>query len=492
MNYKLELYSASELGQLVNERKIKPSEVIEYFKNRILERNHSINAFVYTKFDEAMELALKQDQMLLEGKYIGPFAGVPFGLKDFLTNKPGWSSSHGGVPCLVNIDESYSVFCKAMEDAGGIPLGKTNAPSYGFRGTTDNKMYGVTKTPFNLKYNSGGSSGGSAASVSDGLVLISEGGDAGGSIRIPACFCNLYGFKAGIGTIPSNVRPDAYSCSHPYCFNGGLTKTVEDTAILLKYMSYFDPRDPNSRNNEVDYVKEMHKDISKFKIAYTEDFDLFEVDQDVKECFKKEIEAFKKLGIPCEEVKFNFKHNANQIAEAWCKGITVDCAIELNLLKQKGIDLIKDHQDDFPEEFIYWKNKCDSLGIMDLYDFNLVRSDILDQFENVFEDYDFILSPVSSVLGILNEDNFNTKGPSKINGKDIEPLIGWTQTFLANFTGNPACSIPGSLTKDNLPFGIQIIGKRFNDGDVLALSYSFEKLKPWKDNYLVAFNRKIK
>ena len=107
MNYKLELYSASELGQLVNERKIKPSEVIEYFKNRILERNPSINAFVYTKFDEAMELALKQDQMLLEGKYIGPFAGVPFGLKDFLPNKPGWSSSHGGVCCLVNIDESY-------------------------------------------------------------------------------------------------------------------------------------------------------------------------------------------------------------------------------------------------------------------------------------------------------------------------------------------------------------------------------------------------
>lgn len=488
---KLELLSAAELGSLVNAKKIKPSEVIKYFQNRIEKRNKSINAFVYTKFDEAMEYALKQDKMLEEGKYLGPFAGVPFGLKDFLPNKPGWKSSHGGVPCLVNVDEEYSVFCKAMEELDGIPIGKTNAPSYGFRGTTDNKMYGVTKTPFNLKYNSGGSSGGSASAVSDGLVLISEGGDAGGSIRIPACFCNLYGFKAGIGTIPLNVRPDAYSCSHPYCFNGALTKTVEDTAILLNSMSYFDPRDPNSRDYRVDYLKEMKKDISNFKIAYTSDFGIYEVEEEVKKCFEKEIEAFKKLGIPCEEVKFNFKHSAAKIAEAWCKGITVDCAIELNLLKEKGIDLIKEHYDDFPSEFIYWKDKCDKLGIMDLYDFNLVRSDVLDQFENVFEKYDFILSPVSSVLAIENNINNDTKGPSSINGKEIEPLIGWTQTFLANFTGHPACSIPGSLAKDNLPFGIQIIGKRFHDGDVLAISHAFEKLKPWKDNYKVSFERKI-
>lgn len=490
MNLKLESLTASELGCLVNEKKIKPSEVITYFKNRILKRNKSINAFVYTKFDEAMEIALKQDKLIEKGVYLGPFAGVPYGLKDFLPNKPGWQSSHGGVSCLVNIDESYSVFSKAMEEAGGIPIGKTNAPSYGFRGTTDNKMYGVTKTPFDLKYNSGGSSGGSAAAVADGLVLISEGGDAGGSIRIPAAFCNLYGFKAGIGTIPSNVRPDAYSCSHPYCFNGGLTKSVEDTAVLLNYMSYYDPYDPNSRENKIDFLKEMKKDVSHLKIAYTEDFGIFEVEEEVRKQFKKEIESFKEMGFLCEEVKFNFKHSAEELSNQWCKGITVDCAIELNLLKEKGIDLLKEHSEDFPEEFIYWKNKCDNLNIMDLYEFNLARTDVLDQFEKVFEDYDFILSPVSSVLAIENKYDNNTKGPNMINGKPVEPLIGWTQTFLANFTGNPACSIPGSLV-NHMPFGIQIIGKRFHDGDVLALSYSFEKHKPWKDNYQISFHRKL-
>lgn len=241
---KLEELSASELGFLVNEGKIKPKEVVKYFEERILKRNESINAYVYTKFEEAYEVAFKQEKLLKEGKKLGPFAGVPYALKDFLPNKIGWTNSHGGVKCLVALDEFNSAFNEAMEKAGGIPLGKTNAPSYGFRGTTDNKMYGPTSTPFNLKYNAGGSSGGSAAAVADGLALIAEGGDAGGSIRIPASYCNLYGFKAGIGTIPNIVRPDGFGTTHPYCFNGGLTKTVLDAAILLNYMKGYNPFDP--------------------------------------------------------------------------------------------------------------------------------------------------------------------------------------------------------------------------------------------------------
>ena len=258
---KLEELSASELGFLVNEGKIKPKEVVKYFEERILKRNESINAYVYTKFEEAYEVAFKQEKLLKEGKKLGPFAGVPYALKDFLPNKIGWTNSHGGVKCLVALDEFNSAFNEAMEKAGGIPLGKTNAPSYGFRGTTDNKMYGPTSTPFNLKYNAGGSSGGSAAAVADGLALIAEGGDAGGSIRIPASYCNLYGFKAGIGTIPNIVRPDGFGTTHPYCFNGGLTKTVLDAAILLNYMKGYNPFDPFSNNNDIDYVKEMNKDI---------------------------------------------------------------------------------------------------------------------------------------------------------------------------------------------------------------------------------------
>ena len=189
----LETLSALEIGNLVNSKKISPEEVLKYFFNRIHKRNRDTNAFVYLMEDYAFKKAEELKKRIDSGEYCGPFAGVPFALKDFLPNKKGWKSSHGGVKCLISTDTSDSVFCTAMEKAGGIAIGKTNAPAYGFRGTTDNFLYGATSTPFNLKFNSGGSSGGSAAAVSDGLVPVAEGGDAGGSIRIPANFCALYG-----------------------------------------------------------------------------------------------------------------------------------------------------------------------------------------------------------------------------------------------------------------------------------------------------------
>lgn len=482
IDIKLEELCAYQLSELVNNKKIKPTDIITYFKKRIEDKNKYINAFVYTKFDDAYKKAKELEKKLNNDEYCGPFAGVPFALKDFLPSKKGWTNSHGGVKCLITEDLVDGVFCKAMEEAGGIAIGKCNSPAYGFRGTTDNKLYGPTSTPFNLEYNSGGSSGGSAAAVAAGLVLIAEGGDAGGSIRIPASCCNLYGFKAGIGTLPNVCRPDAYSTTHPYCFSGGLTKSVKDAVILLEYMSKYDSRDPMCLPFKRNYLEEYLKPLSNIKIAYTDDFNIFETDKEVNKVIINALNIFKKAGITVEKVKFNLKHSALEIAEEWCKGITVDCAIELNNLKKDGIDLLNEYKEDFPEEFIYYKNLCDKLTIDDLYKFNLVRTNILDEFENIFEKYDFIISPILCIKGVKNSLDRNTKGPVSINGKKVEPLIGWTQTFLANFTGNPSASIPAGFI-DDLPIGMQIIGKRYHDIDVLKLSQIYEKLNPWINKY---------
>lgn len=490
---KLEYLSAAEIGREVNLGHLSPTEVVAYFEKRIKERNSSINAFVYTKFDEAYAQAKKLEERLAKGEYCGPFAGVPFALKDFLPSKKGWTHSKGGVKCLIKEDPYTGTFCEAMEAAGGIAIGKCNAPAYGFRGTTDNKLYGPTSTPFNREYNAGGSSGGSAAAVADGLVPIAEGGDAGGSIRVPAACCNLFGFKAGIGTIVENVRPDGYSITHPYCHGGGECKTVEDAAILLNYMSKYDPRDPNSyeRQIPIDYVKEMEKPIENLKIAFTTNFDLFEVDHEVADKVKAAAMKFKELGATVDEVHFNFKTKSREIAEQWCKGITIDCALEVNHDKADGWNYLEEHPEDFPEEFIYWKNICDHLGIEDLYRFNLVRTDILDNFEDIFETYDIIISPVMCCLPIKNANDRNTKGPESINGKPLESLIGWCETFLVNFVGNPAASVPAGLSESGLPIGMQIIGKRHHDEDVLKAARMFEKLQPWKDNFEIPFNRSL-
>ena len=487
--------SAWEIGQLVNSRQIKPTEVVKYFLDRILKYNKKVNAFVYVKADYGLSRAEELEERLKKGEYCGEFAGVPFGLKDFLPNKKGWQSSHGGVRCLLASDESDSVFCQAMEKAGGIAIGKTNAPAYGFRGTTDNLMYGPTSTPFNTDYNAGGSSGGSAAAVAFGLIPIAEGGDAGGSIRIPASFCNLFGFKAGVGTIPSVCRPDAWSATHPLCFNGGLTKSVKDAAILLNYMSYQDVRDPYSLPKSHDFAKEFElspeaatlpdsvPDLKKIKIAFTQDFGIFEVEDEVRKLSLQAAKKFSELGFTVEEYKFSFKHSVTELAEQWCKGITIDCALELNHQKEAGIDLLKDNSSDFPEEFIYWKKIVDGLGIEDMYRFNLARTEILDQFENCFSQYDLILSPVSCVSAIKNRSDRNTKGPDSINGKAIEPLIGWTQTFLANFPGYPAASIPAGFSDEGIPFGLQMIAPRHKDLLILQIASLYEKAFDWKKHY---------
>ena len=491
---KLEYLSAADIGRLVNAGKITPTEVLQYFEKRIKERNPSINAFVYTKFDEAYERAKELEARLAKGEYCGPFAGVPFGLKDFLPSKKGWTHSHGGVKCLVKEDPYTGTFCEAMEKAGGIAIGKCNAPAYGFRGTTDNKMYGPTSTPFNVEYNAGGSSGGSAAAVADGLVPIAEGGDAGGSIRVPAACCNLFGFKAGVGTIVENVRPDGYSITHPYCHGGGECKTVEDAAILLNYMAKYDPRDPNSyeRQLPLDFVKEMEKPIHNLKIAFTTNFDIFEVEPEVAEKVREAAMKFKEYGAQVDEVHFNFKHTAKELSEQWCKGITIDCALEVNHDKANGWNYLEENKEDFPEEFIYWKDVCDKLGIEDLYKFNLARTDILDNFEDKFEEYDLIISPVMCCLPVKNKHDRNTKGPDQINGKSVEGLIGWCETFLVNFVGYPAASVPAGLSESKLPIGMQIIGKRHHDEDVLKASRLFEHISPWSIYCDEALTRKIK
>ena len=487
---KLETLSAVELGRLVNQKEVSPTEVISYFKDRIEKRNPSINAFTYTKFEDAFKEAEKLEERLAKNEDCGPFAGVPVGLKDFLPSKKGWTNSHGGVKSLIAEDPEDSEFYKAANKAGAIAIGKTNAPAFAFRGTTDNKMYGPTSTPFKPGYNSGGSSGGSAAAVADGLILIGEGSDGGGSIRIPSSWCGCFGFKNSIGTVPQVNRPDAWTASHPYCFNGAITKSVEDTAVMLSYMAYYNPRDPHSFPfAKRDFSELMKRPLKGWRIGYTDDFGIFTVDEELKQIVRNAAMKFKEAGASVEPVTFSFRHSAYEYAELWCTSICFDTATDLEAWKKNGFDLKKDHRDEVCEEFFYWNDRLINSSLLDIRALNEMRTEILDVQESVFEHYDLILSPVTICRPVRNTDDFNTLGPTELNGVKIEPLIGYCETFFENFTGNPAASIPAGLTKDGLPVGLQIIGRKFRDEDVLAASYTYEQINPW--SYDIPLNRKI-
>lgn len=484
----LEFLSAKEIGDKVNNRELTALQVVDYFLDRISRLDHSVNAVTYVMPDDARAAASRIDKRVLYGEHL-PFAGVPFLLKDFLDSKKGWTNSHGGVKSLVREDVADSEFCKAAEALGAVAIGKANAPAFGFSGKCDNKLYGSTRNPFDLSRTSGGSSGGSAAAVASGLVPIAEGGDAGGSIRIPASWCNLFGFKPSLGTVPSYCRPDGWAATHPYCFNGSLTKTVEDSAIMLTRMARYDPRDPISLpiNSNKDFEVLMKKPIKGMKVGFTFDFGLWPVSSAVQDVVWKAARRFEEdCGAEVTGVNFNFNHSINEILRCWAWAISVDTVLDLEYWRRDGLDLINDHNDELPLEFIKYNMLAKDASIFDMREFNEIRTDILDNFEDAFEKVDAIVSPVA----ICRPMKLDDADKPEFSSEELDPeykFINFAETPLANFIGYPAASVPAGLTSDNLPVGMQIIGKQYHDEDVMAFSYAFEQVQPWRDNYKLSY-----
>lgn len=485
----LEKLSGLELGELVNKKEISPVEVIKYFQKRIEAIDPKLHAFTYTKFDEALKVAQMQEDIILAGGYVGPFAGVPFGLKDFLDSKKGWSNSHGGVKSLIRTDVADSEFCKAAERLGGIAVGKTNAPAFGFSGACENALYGATGNPFDFNRTSGGSSGGSAAAVAAGLLTLSETGDAGGSTRIPASWCNLVGFKASLGTIPSYCRPDGWAATHPYCFNGCATKTVEDTALMLSTMAEYNPLDPislpiNSTKNFVELINNPSKPIKDMHIAFTKDFNVYKhVDPEIADLVESLAFRLEEAGARVSYVDFNFKHSIEEIMYCWAWSISIDTALDLDRWRDNGLDLVRDHRDELPEEFIMFNEIASKATIHDLEKFNHIRTDILDNFQQTLDWYDVIISPTTICKPMPNEWHGKCV---EVEDYKLDPslnFISFGMTPFANFIGYPAISVPAGLTSDNLPVGMQIIGRQYRDEDVLALAKVVQDIQPWRDNY---------
>lgn len=483
-NVKLENLSAIELGELVNSKVVSPVEVIDYFIKRIEKWNFRTNAFVYTKYDEAHFEAVELEKRIMNGEDVGPLAGVPIGLKDFLPTKKGWTASHGGVKSLITVDQEDDIFYSTAHKLGAIAIGKTNAPSFGFRGTTDNKMYGPTSTPFKVGYNSGGSSGGSAAAVAAGLVPVATSGDGGGSSRIPAAWCNCFGFKPSAGVNPSICRPDAWTATHPYCCSGVETRTILDSAIIFESVQSYDPKDPISVPlAKKPLSKLMCESISGMKIAVTHDYNIFpSVNAEILTAVDRTAEILQSAGAIVDYVDFKFKFSLDEMIDQWLLGISIDDAVSPEIIRA-----VDEHPEDMPDEFIYWHMKARKATMLDYRKFHEVRTDILDAHLNIFKDYDIVLSPVTCCMPVPNATDHNTLGPEEIDGCPLERLIGYTQTWFQNMTGNPSASIPTVLSKEGFPIGVQVTARRYLDENVFKIAHTLEQLQPWAAYYERSF-----
>ena len=483
--------SAADLAERVRRKEISAVELMTATIQRIEKRNPSLNAFVFTDFDQAMQRAKAADEAVTSGATLGPLHGVPTAMKDLFDFKPGWPSTFGGIRALRNqIIDAYCPYAERMERAGAILVGKTNSPVMGLRGIADNYLFGPTHNPFDLSRNPGGSSGGSAAAVADGLVPIAEGTDAGGSIRIPAAWCNVYGYRASWGRVAFTGRPNAFAGLNPFVFEGTLTRTVEDAAIGLQILAGPDSRDPFSLTSTPDFRAALSQSLKGRKVAYSPDFDVFPIESAVADVVGEAVHGFVDAGATVETVKVGIKRSQKELSDLWNRMIMPLNISGLEGLKAGGIDLMKDHPDDLPPEYRHWIEIGYGLSAMDVWNDMVMRTEVYDAIESVLQRYDFLVSPTLACLPVKNANDGNTLGPMQINGEEVDPLIGWCLTYLTNFSGHPSASIPAGLS-GGLPVGMHIAGRREADVDVLAASAAFERVRPWADAYRICQERPL-
>jgi amidase/aspartyl-tRNA(Asn)/glutamyl-tRNA(Gln) amidotransferase subunit A len=429
------------------------------------------------------------------GEQLGALHGVPSALKDLFDFKPGWPATLGGFSALKHhAVNSYCVFCERMEKRGGaVLLGKTNSALMGFRATCDNYLFGPTRNPFNLAKNSGGSSGGSAAAVADGLLPIAEGTDAGGSIRVPSAWCGTYGFKASFGRVPFVVNGNAFGAvDSPFLFEGPITRTVEDAAIALNVLAGQDTRDPFSIiDPAVDFTAATRRPVRGLKIAYSPNLDIFPVDRGVAETVDRAVRIFEEAGAHVEHVKLGIKRSHKELTDAWASLYMLLNLQAFENMKRDGIDLLGQSRKDFPPQYLEWVERAKQLSGLDFFRCQAVRSEIYNALQGVLNNFDLLVTPTTACPPVDNAKDGNTVGPSSINGVEIDPLVGWAMTYFVNFSGHPAASVPAGLS-NGLPIGMQIIGRRNADSDVLAASAAFERLRPWHDNYRICKERSLR
>jgi amidase len=476
--------SAASLAARIRRKELSPVEVVDAAIARIETHNPKINALIIFGFDDARKAAKAAEAAIMRGNPLGALHGVPIAMKDCFDYKPGWVTTFGGIRALKDyVVDTYCMFAERMERAGAIIVGKTNSPVFGFRGTCDNYLFGPSKNPFDLTKNTGGSSGGSAGAVAAGLLPLCEGTDGGGSIRIPSSWCGVYGYKPSFGRVPLVTRPNAFSGTTPFIFEGPITRTVEDAALAMTVLAGYDSRDPYSVDGSVDFMAALGGSVAGKKIAYTRDYGIFPVDPRVIATVDKAVAAFEDAGAHIEEVKIGLSRSQRELSDVWCRFIAPNQVAAIEGFKREGIDLLRDHRDDLPPELLHWDEIGRKMTATQYLSDQAVRSEVFDSLRGVLDRYDLLVSPTLACLAVDNATDGNTLGPAEIEGEKIDRLIGWCITYLINFIGYPAATVPAGLADNGLPVGMQIVGKRYADADVIAASAQFERLRPWIDTY---------
>ena len=450
--------SAVKLAKAIKAKAISPVEVAEHFLKNIKEKNPDLNALVWLREQEFLEEAKAAEaRVVKDNENLPAFFGVPNAVKD-LSETIGQKVTHGSNAAKDKIGRYDTSVVRLMKEAGFLFVGRSNAPEFGTLPVTENSVYGPTRNPFNTAYTPGGSSGGAAAAVASGMLPIAHASDGGGSIRIPASACALVGLKASRGRIPKG--PYLSEILHGFSVDGCVSNTVEDTAHFLDSIVHYDPTAwyslPVPERKFSSWLNEKPK---KLRIGITTKGPIsFAPQQVVIDAVSKCASVLSDLGHEVFETNFDWNVSSEQLANdfinVWCTGTAYMDFADWSQVEALNQNLRKMSMAQSSHDYIKSVNRL-----------QLFSRHVVSTWEKHF---DLLLTPTLAMeppkIGWLYDQGLTDPADFLMRCTEMVPYCGWT-----NVTGQPAVSLPMSMSANGLPIGVQLIAPPFRE-DLLIMT----------------------
>ncbi len=467
-NAAMELWSltAAEMAALLAAGQVSARELLEAHLRRIDSLNPTLNALVTLTPGLARQRAADADRIHARGESLGVLHGIPVAHKDLLATA-GIRTTFGSPIFADFVPATDAVIVERQRRAGAVTVGKTNTPEFGAGSHTFNSVFGATRNPYNLALTPGGSSGGSAAAIAARMLPLCDGSDLGGSLRNPAAFCNIVGFRPSPGRIPSLTAHDPWS---PLPVEGPMARTVGDIALYLRAIAGPDRRAPVSISETPKrFAGSLERDLTGVRVAWSPDCGGLPVDTTIRSALSATPDILSDLG--CEVVEawpdLTFAPEIFRARRAWL------FAVGFAPLLEKSRHLLKDT--------VIWNIEAGlDMTITDYAEAcrqhrHLIRrvQRFMDPDEGGFE---FLVGPVTQVPPFPVEIEY----PTEIDGTAMETYIDWMRSCSdITVTTHPAISVPGGFTEAGCPVGLQLVGRPQADRSVLEIAQAWERSTEW-------------
>ena len=459
---------ATTLARLYRTRKVSPLEVVQAVLARIDALNPRLNAYVTIARESALEAARAATAALTRRGALPPLHGVPVSIKD-LTETRGIRTTKCSRIFEHHVPDEDALIVQRLKAAGAIVVGKTNTPEFGAGGNTFNAVFGATRNPWNSALTCGGSSGGAAVALATGMGPLAQGSDLGGSLRTPAAFCGVVGFRTTPGLVPVYPRELAWDS---LSVSGPMARTVADTALMLAVIAGADDRAPLSYDVDTrEFLRAVRApSVKGWRVAWTPDLPgVVPVDAEVARVAQGATRIFKSLGARVETACPDFSE-VNEI-----------------VLATRGLSMVALHADKLPR----WRDQMQKGLVWNIEQGLRLTPEAIGRGEKLrtalwhrirvfMETRDLLILPTVAVPPFPVEQPY----PTEINGKPLENYTQWFfLTYGITLTGLPAISVPCGFTRDGLPVGLQIVGRRRQEAAVLRAAAAFEAAAPWADKF---------